>query len=106
MIENFIVILASIGAFCLLLIGWRILFAVIDLVDDKINKAKRRYKYKHRFDETPTAKCYCIDCVYYRSVDEYCPKYDFHFPDDGFCSSAIPVNVDITRTKETMTGGD
>ena len=90
MIKNFIVISASIGAVCLMLIAWGILFVVTYLVNDKICKAKRQYKYKHRFDKPPTSKCYCIDCVYYRSVDEYCHKYGFHFPDNGFCSSAIP----------------
>ena len=36
-----------------------------DFVVDTIKNLKWKYKYKHRFDKPPLAKCYCKDCRYY-----------------------------------------
>lgn len=82
--------LAVIGAFSSLIIGWFLSMVIIKFIEDTFHTAKRWYKYKHRFDKSPTAKCYCRDCIYYRSFDGYCHRTNFHYPDNGFCSSAIP----------------
>lgn len=82
--------LVVIGAFSSLGIGWFLSMVIIEFIADTFHTAKRWYKYKYRFDKSPTAKCYCIDCIYYRSCDGYCHKTNFHYPDNGFCSSAIP----------------
>lgn len=57
---------------------------------DVINKAKRKYQYKHRFDKPPLAKCYCKDCKY-RVIEGICSKYCFlDIKEDGFCCDAAP----------------
>ena len=63
--------LALIGAVAsLAIIGCMLAFAWMYLLEF-IDKAKYKYRYKHRFDKSPTAKCYCIDCRYHdnKTVD-------------------------------------
>ena len=55
--------LAVIG--CMLAFAWMYLLEFID-------EAKFKYRYKHRFDKPPTAKCYCIDCGYHDNKNGRC----------------------------------
>lgn len=65
-----------------------------EFVTDMISKLKYRYRYKHRFDKPPTAKCYCIDCIWHNNETERC--YRFHANDGRltadhcFCYEAEP----------------
>lgn len=54
-----------------------------------------RYKYKHRFDKKPTAKCYCNDCKYHGKNNDntLCQLHDRHFPSDWFCKDAKPKSA-------------
>ena len=63
-LTNFLALvgLVSLGGAIILLIA-----IFIDFVGEKIEKAKRKHKIKHRFDKTPKAKCYCVDCWYYEA---------------------------------------
>ena len=45
--------------------------AVCELID----KLKREYQYKHRFDKSPTARCYCIDCKYHSDETNRCYRF-------------------------------
>lgn len=57
---------------------------------DALNKAKRKYDHKHRFDKPPLAKCYCKDCKYH-VIDGICIKhYGLDIREDGFCCDAVP----------------
>ena len=68
-------ILAIIGAVtlaavmvCALVFAWMYLLEFID-------KVKHKYRYKHRFDKPPTAKCYCIDCEYHDNETGLCYRF-------------------------------
>ena len=53
---------------CMLVFAWMYLLEFID-------KAKFKYRYKHRFDKPPTAKCYCIDCGYHDNETGLCYRF-------------------------------
>lgn len=56
---------------------------------------KWKRKFKKRFDDAPTADCYCVDCKYFKKGYtghgdcDYCELYFRKTPDDGFCWSAV-----------------
>lgn len=63
---------------------------------DAIRSLRWLYKYKHRFDEPPTAACYCKDCKYHVEKGSNgagpCewPGVTRWTPDNGFCYEAEP----------------
>lgn len=65
-----------------------------EAISDWIAKKKWEYKYKHRFDKKPLAKCYCKDCDYY--YYEQCNYWGKRLGvnEDDFCSRAIPKERD------------
>ena len=64
-------------------------------IKELISKLKWRYKYKHRFDKPPTAKCYCRDCKQHGSETNRCYKFDrWHTADDWFCWDAEPREME------------
>lgn len=68
-----------------------------DFIVDKINDLKWKYKYKHRFDKPPLAKCYCKDCRYYiaKENDGNCGVHaGWTVADSWFCWSAEPRSYD------------
>lgn len=72
-----------------------VLFTIVCLffasVKELIIKLKWRYKYKHRFDKPPTAKCYCKDCKRHGDETGRCYKFDrWHTADNWFCWDAEP----------------
>ena len=85
-------ILAIIGAICsIAFIGYVLVFAALLLyLGEFIDKAKYKYRYKHRFDKPPTAKCYCIDCKYHDNETSRCSGFGEFIADDRFCWKADP----------------
>ena len=89
-------ILAIIGAiFSVAVIGCMLAFAWMCL-EEFIDKVKHEYRYKHRFDKPPTAKCYCIDCKYHDNetgrcsgLGEFISGYKYT-GDNWFCCDADP----------------
>lgn len=79
----FIGIIVTFAA-CFMFFGMFIMFVI-----EKIRDLQRRYKYQHRFDKSPTAKCYCKDCIHYNDKD-LCYYFKFNTDDDGFCWKADP----------------
>ena len=68
-------ILAIIGAITsAAFIGCMLAFVRVCL-EGFIDKAKRKYRYKHRFDKPPTAKCYCIDCRHHDNETGRCYRF-------------------------------
>ena len=68
-----------------------------DFVVDTIRNLKWKYKYKHRFDKPPLAKCYCKDCRYYISKGNCggCATHvGWKVADNWFCWSAEPKRYD------------
>lgn len=86
-------ILAIIGAICsVAFIGYVLVYAALLLyLQEFIDKAKHKYRYKHRFDKPPTAKCYCIDCKYHDNEDGLCSSLGYWYTaDNWFCWKADP----------------
>jgi hypothetical protein len=61
-----------------------------------IVRLKRKYRYKHRFDKPPTAKCYCIDCKSHDNETGRCYRFgqttkEYRATaDNWFCWEATP----------------
>lgn len=73
-----------------------ILYSIYDALREVIRSWRWLYKYKHRFDKPPTAKCYCKDCKWHSVKDNKCGNVtwaDRHTPDNGFCYEAEPMTA-------------
>lgn len=68
-------ILAIVGGACLLAMAVAAVVIGGQLLLDWIGTLKHQYRYKHRFDKPPTAKCYCIDCVYHSDDTGRCWRF-------------------------------
>jgi len=91
-INSLIKLLAVVGAFCLTGALCIVGYALFDFVRDRIAELIWTYKYKHRFNKPPTAKCYCKDCEYHAESLK-CNNVtwsDRYTPDNGFCYEATP----------------
>lgn len=89
-------ILALIGAIASLAIIVGMLAFAWMYLEEFIDNAKYKYRYKHRFDKPPTAKCYCIDCGYHDNkngrcsgLGEFTSGYKYT-EDNWFCYNADP----------------
>ena len=93
-------VLAFIGAIALLVILLFLLVLSIDFMRNVIAKIKWKYKYKHRFDKKPVAKCYCKDCIYYKKSNFTC-DYDMKgtVSENSFCSKASPASRDPEKIR-------
>ena len=59
-------------------------------VEETIRMNLKEYKYKHRFNKSPTAECYCVDCWYRDNENSKCRRYELYVADDWFCKDAMP----------------
>ena len=86
------------------------ILAVICAIRQFIRERIWIYKYNHRFDKQPTAKCYCKDCSFYGDFINYrlCRKHDMRFTDDYFCKDADPCKAEsgLAREKAREKGED
>lgn len=96
-IDELMTVCSWIGIF---VIGGLVVMAVccaFNALRDIVRGWRWTYKYKHRFDKPPTAKCYCKDCVYHIAKDSSgmgpCgwPGVSRWTPDNGFCYEAEPM---------------
>ena len=87
--NNFIEAMAIVG-FCASL-GVVLFFGIfaLDKIGSFIIKKKRYYRYKHRFDKPPIAKCYCYDCLR-RDEEGRCSKFNWLVYETDFCYYADP----------------
>lgn len=85
------------GATTLIVLGVFAICCIVGFIQESIVKLRWHYKYKHRFDKKPIAKCYCIDCSYHdkngrcshlSAIDG--PSY--YTANDWFCWQADPKN--------------
>jgi len=85
------------GASTLIALGAFAICYIVSFIYDGVLNLRWRYKYKHRFDKKPIAKCYCIDCSYHdkngrcshlSAIDG--PSY--YTADNWFCWQADPKN--------------
>ena len=71
---------------------------LLSKINDYMDKRKRKYAYEHRFDGTPTAACWCKDCIHYipfEGVTKVIGRCDLFghnrcYSDDHFCKEATP----------------
>lgn len=87
---TFIGIATIVAAFLLLLgVLWH-------WICDTVDNLKWKRKYKHRFDKSPTAACYCKDCVHFSSDDyNICFQHrGWVVSDAWFCWAAEPRKSD------------
>ena len=81
---------AVIGVFTLAAFAFALLFNGLNMLYDFIWDKRYEYTYKHRFDKSPTAKCYCIDCKYYDAGYCYFRPDKVTTVNSWFCSNASP----------------
>lgn len=82
--------LAVVGGVCLIATFGVIGALLVAYIRELIDAMKWNWKYKHRFDKSPTAKCYCIDCKYYNKKVEWCSSFGRCVGDSCFCWDAEP----------------
>lgn len=86
--KEFLMIMGVIASFVLVLL---VIMNVIYRLKTLIEKLTLKYKQKHRFDKPPTAKCYCVDCVYHNNETGRCWRLkNWHTADNWFCWDAEP----------------
>lgn len=92
----------AVGATVIILMIVAMIFAVICAIRQFIRERIWFYKYKHRFDKPPTAKCYCKDCSFYGDFTNrrLCRKHKECFADDFFCKDADPCTAQVGLTRE------
>ena len=89
-------ILALIGAIASLAVIVGMLAFAWMYLEEFIDNAKYKYRYKHRFDKPPTAKCYCVDCRYHDNETGRCYRFgettkEYRCTaDNWFCWEAYP----------------
>lgn len=70
------------------------LISLGDQIETWWTHEKYKRKYKHRFDKTPTAECYCHDCKYWQKQSNRCSYFSIGTADDWFCSKAEARKTD------------
>lgn len=82
-----------VGFITVLFMAAIVLFVLFSTIKNWIDDAIFRYKYKHRFNKSPTAKCYCKDCTYHGNEEHptMCRLLTRYTPLDGFCYKAEPI---------------
>lgn len=94
-------LLALIGAVTLGCVGVCLVSLIFEGVKELIENLKHEYRYKHRFEKPPTAKCYCVDCKYYNVENHRC--YGFHedsnrlVADNMFCYRSEPCKKENNK---------
>lgn len=88
--------LATVGAAVILMVIIIIGAFIIDGIKEGIQRVKYNRQVKHRFDKSPTAKCYCKDCeAFYKANpddrDGDCFRHSrWRVADCWFCWDARP----------------
>lgn len=86
------------GILCIAVVTTLLFLTAKEAICNWIAKKKWEYKYKHRFDKKPVAKCYCKDCKYFEEKAEKCTFFrSYHVLDNWFCSSAKPKKYDSEK---------
>lgn len=95
--NHLITIFAFIGAFFVIFILGFFVNEFLAWADGKYRHKKWEEKYKHRFDKSPTAACYCKDCAHYggNTFDNQCYIHDgWRVAENWFCWEAKPRKHD------------
>lgn len=92
----------TVGAVVIISMIMAMIFAVIYAIRQFIRERIWTYKYNHRFDKQPTAKCYCKDCSFYGDFADrrLCRKHKEFVADDFFCKDADPCTAQVGLIRE------
>lgn len=73
-----------------------LVYGVFVLIQNFIKEQIWTYKYNHRFDKPPLAKCYCKDCFYHGDFGNknLCRMHNYSTYEEHFCSNAKPLDAD------------
>ena len=73
-----------------------LVYGILAAVQRFIKERIWTYKYNHRFDKPPLAKCYCKDCFYRGdfSNKNLCRVHNYNTAEERFCSDAKPLDAD------------
>ena len=97
-------VLAGIGIISVICILVTIATVAISGIGLKIEEYQRQYRIKHRFDKSPTAKCYCRDCKFWEPETGKCHSHHtapgYHMADCWFCYSAEPITGEVFKQRE------
>lgn len=68
---------------------------LLDQIKEWIKHLIYIYKYKHRFNKPPVARCYCKDCGTWnphspQATEGRCWKFNYTTEDNWFCWDAEP----------------
>lgn len=85
-----VVFFASLGLLFMAFLIALIVEEISTKVREMLRKRRKEYEYKHRFDKSPTAECYCVDCWYRDKEMNKCRRYEIYTADDWFCKDAMP----------------
>lgn len=108
--EIIIKLLALIGVCTLGVCAIVAITEIMDKVCEHIRYKKWRERVAHRFDGSPTAKCWCKDCYFFAPYQGEnrgtCIKLKDRVEDDNFCYWANPYmqaerRTDVDRKAET-----
>lgn len=89
--NKIVVFFASLGLLFMAFLIALIVEEISTKVREMLRKRRKEYEYKHRFDKSPTAECYCVDCWYRDNENSKCRRYDeLYVADDWFCKDAMP----------------
>ena len=91
--NNFISILTCIGGCSVVVIFVFVAYGLFHIIKDFIQVQIKKYKIRHRFDKSPTAKCYCIDCKNCQVEQHrgrWCYRFERCVADNWFCWEAEP----------------
>lgn len=85
-------VFAVIGGFVVGAVFAYLVILLWEAVVEARRQAVIKRQIKHRFDGTPTAKCWCRDCKWHGVESNKCglPGIGRYTPDNGFCYEADP----------------
>ena len=88
-------IFTAIGFATVVTFGFMLSAAIVDFILNEIHEAIWVYKYRHRFDKSPIAACYCIDCKFHGDdvdLTRCTNRKDvvLQTADEWFCQAAEP----------------
>ena len=100
----------AVGATVIIAIVVTMIWGLVYTVREFIRERIWIYRYNHRFDKPPTAKCYCKDCSFYGDFEHtrLCKMHNRSFADDYFCKDADPCKAEsgLAREKAREKGED
>lgn len=96
--------LQLIGTITLIIIVVVLIGSAIAVITYDIDNLIYRHKYKHRFDKSPTAKCYCKDCKKWNPENGECADEcnKRRMADVWFCCFAEPADKEEIKRREQL----